>query len=233
MNEHVLVIGGTRGTGWRIAGLLLKQGYRVRALARDEGHAKTLLSSAIDVVGGDITRPDTLPSAMRDIDHIVFTAGVTKRPAGEGLIIETVFEGVKNTLAAAREGGVEGRFLYMTAIGVTSRSPGAALLNLVKRNTLHWRRRAEDAIRASGLAYTIVRAGILTNAPGGRRAIDVSQNDYPLALKYRIGRADVAEAIVMALKYPNLRWTTFEVVWGRGVERESWDVLFGRLRPDD
>src|SRR5262249_25655236 len=133
---------------------------------------------------------------------------------------------------AARENGFNGRFLYMTSIGVTKSSLAGILLNLIQRNTLKWRRFAEDEIRRSGLDYTIVRAGFLTNDPGGQHAIEVSQRAYPLALKYRISREDVAETFVEALKYPRTRRTTFEVVWARSGDRKEWDALFGGLMPD-
>lgn len=169
---------------------------------------------------------------MRNVDHVLFTAGVTGRPAGEDLIIATVYEGMRSTLAAAADVGFRGRFVYMTSIGVNRRSIAGSLLNLVKRNTLHWRRRAEEEIRASGLAYTVVRAGMLTNGPGGRRALLLGQEDYPLAAQYRIARADVAETLVQALEHPATSRTTFDVVQGRGGRREDWQALFGRLRPD-
>ena len=232
VNQRVLVIGATQGTGYLIVNLLLRDGYRVRALARNEAKAKEKLSSPVEVVVGDITKLNTLPTAMKDVDHIMFTAGVTQRPASERLIIATEYEGVKNTLAAAKDVGFNGRFLYMTSIGVTKSSLAATLLNLVKGNTLKWRKLAEDAIRKSGLEYTIIRAGFLMNSPGGRRAIEVSQREYPLGFKYRISRADVAETFVQALKHPGTRRTTFDVVWAKGGHRQEWDVLFGQLTPD-
>ena len=148
------------------------------------------------------------------------------------LIVATEYEGVRNALASARRAGFSGRFLYMTSIGVTRRSLSATLLNLVKGNTLRWRRRAEDDIRASGVDYTIIRAGFLLNSPGGRRAIDVSQEAHALSPRYRIARADVAETFVEALKRPSTSRTTFEVVWGRGPRRDTWDLLLGRLKQD-
>jgi uncharacterized protein YbjT (DUF2867 family) len=227
-----LVIGATQGTGNQIANLLLRNGYQVRALARNEAKAKAKLNSAVEVVLGDVTKPDTLPGAMKDVDCIIFTAGVTQRPATERLIVATEYEGVKNTLAAARDAEFKGRFLYMTSIGVTKSSLAATLLNLVKRNTLKWRKLAEDEIRRSGLQYTIIRAGFLVNSPEGRRAIQVTQSEYPLALRYRISRADVADVFVQALRHASTRQTTFEVVWARGGHRQGWDVLFGQLTPD-
>jgi uncharacterized protein YbjT (DUF2867 family) len=230
--ERVLVVGGTRGTGLLIANLLVRDGYRVRALARNPAQAALRLGSAVDVVPGDVTRPDTLTSAVKDLTHLIFTAGVAVGPARQRLIVATEYQGVLNILAAARQAGFGGRFLYMTSIGVTNPSISATLLNLVKGNTLRWRKRAEDEIRTSGTDYTIIRAGFLLNSPGGKRAIEVGQQAHPLAPKYRIARADVAETFVQALNYRNTARTTFEVVWGKGPRQEQWDLLFGRLQPD-
>ncbi len=230
--ERVLVVGGTRGTGLLIAHLLLRAGYRVRVLARNPGQAARRLDSAVDVVPGDITRSDTLSGAVNDVTHLIFTAGVAVGPAREKLIVATEYQGVLNTLAAARSAAFKGRFLYMTSIGVARPSFIAAALNLVKGNTLRWRRRVEDEIRTTGIDYTIIRAGFLFNRPGGRRAVEVSQQAHPLALRYRIARADVAEAFVQALTDPNTSRTTFEVAWGRGPRREEWGLLFSRLTPD-
>lgn len=230
--ERVLVVGGTRGTGLLIANLLHRDGYRVRALARNAAQAALRLGSAVDVVPGDITRPDTLSSAVKDLTHLIFTAGVAVGPAREKSILATEYQGVLNVLAAARQSGFRGRFLYMTSIGVTRPSISGALLNLIKGNTLRWRRRVEDEIRNSGMDYTIIRAGFLLNSPGGRRAIEVSQQAHPLAPRYKIARADVAETFVQALNYRNTARTTFEVVWGKGPRQEQWDLLFSRLKQD-
>jgi uncharacterized protein YbjT (DUF2867 family) len=232
MNDRVLVIGGTRGTGFLIIKLLLHDGYRVRALVRNETDAKRKVGAEVEVVAGDITKPETLRTAVKTADHIIFTAGVTKRPASERLIIATEYDGVRNTLAAAQQTGFAGRFLYMTSIGVTRRSLAAAILNLVKGNTLLWRRRAEEEIRRSGLAYTIIRAGFLTNDQAGKRPVEVSQNHYPLAFRYRIARADVAETFVHALKHQSTQRTTFEIAWRSDTLRKPLEVLFRELEPD-
>ena len=111
LNPQVLVIGATQGTGCQVARRLVREGYRVRALARNEAKARRKLSSPVEVVVGDITKADSLPDAVKGVDHIIFTAGVTQRPARERLIIATEYDGVKNTIAAARNTGFNGRFL--------------------------------------------------------------------------------------------------------------------------
>ena len=229
----ILVIGGTRGTGLLVAQRLERQGAAVRVLARDLVAARARLGPTIDIVAGDVTREDTLPPALDGATHVVFTAGCRSgRPATERRIKATEYDGVLNTLSAAGKTGFAGRFLYMTASGVTKPSIASVLLNLYKGNTLVWRQRAEVAIRASGLDYTIIRAGVLLNRPGGRRTILLTQDARPLSIRYRIARADVAAAFVAALDHPNASRVTCDVVWGRGTRPDSWGTLFARLKPD-
>ena len=83
-----------------------------------------------------------------------------------------------------------------------------------KGNTLIWRQRAEDGIRANGPRHTIIRTGMLFNPPGGERAIDVIQEALPLSPRYRIARSDVADAFVAALDHARAERATLEVVRG-------------------
>jgi uncharacterized protein YbjT (DUF2867 family) len=232
-NPLVLVIGGSRGTGLLIAQRLLRDGVAVRVLARNPDEARERLGPACEIVAGDLTKPDTLPRPIGGATHIVFTAGRRSgRPTTEKKIRETEYLGVVNTLAAARRVGFSGRLLYMTSSGVTSRSFFAWALNVYKGNTLLWRRRAEEAIRDTELDYTIIRAGVLLNRPGGRRAIRVTQETLPLSLRYRIAREDVAETFVAALNHANASRATFDVVWGNGPRSDSLPAQLGQLQPD-
>jgi len=227
------MIGGTRGTGLLIAQRLQRQGVPVRILARNRVSAQARLGPTFHVIAGDITQQDTIPPAFEGATHVVFTAGCRSgRFTTERHIRETEYGGVVNTLAAAQQVGFAGRFLYMTASGVTSRSWATVLLNLYKGNTLVWRERAEHAIRGSGLEYTVIRAGILLNRPGGQRAIVVTQRPLPLSIRYRIARADVADVFVAALGHSRANRATFEVVWGDGPPRDSLPVLLDQLKPD-
>ena len=232
-SPRILVIGGTRGTGLLIAQLLERQGFPVRVLARDPVRAAQQLGASVQIVPGDLTKPDTIPPAVDAATHIVFTAGRRSgRPVREAQVKATEYQGVLNTLAAARSTGFDGRFLYMTS-SATKHSFMTFALNLYKGNTLVWRGRAEEAIRASGLNYTVIRCGMLWNRPGGQREIVVTQESLPLSLRYRIARADVAEAFVAALDHPCAYRTTFEIVWGRGTRREAWASLLQRVQPNE
>jgi uncharacterized protein YbjT (DUF2867 family) len=230
--ERVLVIGATQGTGEHIVRLLLRDGYGVRVLARNEGKARARFGDRVEVVVGDVTKPDTLSAAFPAVDHVILTVGVTQRPASEALVKPTVYDGTLHVLAAATDAGLGGRFMYMSALGTTRWSLLAFLLNLIKGNTLHWRQRVEEEIRRSGVDHTIVHAGILTDAPAGRKAIRIGQDELPMSWRYRISREDVAEVFVQALRHPRTRNTTFDAVWGQGEPPGDWDALFARLAPD-
>jgi uncharacterized protein YbjT (DUF2867 family) len=228
-----LLIGGTRGTGLLIARLLQTTGAPYRVLARHPADAARRLPAGVEIIEGDITKEQTLPAAVAGTSHIVLTAGVRSGyPAIEAVIKSTEYNGVLNVLAAARSTHFAGRLLYMTSSGVTIPSMSATLLNLYKGNTLKWRRRAEEDIRASGLDYTIIRAGVLLNREGRRHGVKVVQEALPLSWRYRIARADVADAFVASLDHPCASRTTFDIVWGRGSPRESWRTRLDRLRPD-
>jgi uncharacterized protein YbjT (DUF2867 family) len=231
--RRILVIGGSRGVGLLIARLLHERGCTVRVLARDPAAVSNKLGPSFEVVAGDLTERDTLAPALRDVDHIIFTAGAPSgRYAPESLVKATDHDGVIDALAAAQSAAFHGRFVYLNTIGIKTPLLAGFLINLLKRNTLVWRRRVEDKIRSCGLDYTIIRVGFLLDRPGGTHAVNVGQGALPLAFRNRIARADVAEAFVEAMEHPRASRTTFEIVWGSGPRQQSWSGLFDRLRPD-
>jgi len=222
-----------KGAGLLIARLLHKRGFRVRVLARDPTKAAAELGASFEMIAGDLTKADTLAPAVAQVDHIIFTAGAPGgRYAPQSLVKATDYQGVADTLAAARQARLAGRFVYLNSIGIETPSLTGALLNLLKRNTLVWRRRAEEDIRASGLDYTIIRVGFLLDCPGGEHAVIVGQDALAPAPRHRIARADVAEAFVEAMQHPSASRVTFEIVWGKGPRRDSWSALFEKLKPN-
>ncbi len=125
-------------------------------------------------------KPNTLPAALRDVDHIIFTAGAPSgRYAPESLIKATDYQGVVDTLAAAQSTGCRGRFVYLNTLGIMTPSLPGIPDQSSQENTLIWRRRVEDNIRGSGLDYTIIRVGFLLDRPGGEHAVNVSQAPCP------------------------------------------------------
>jgi uncharacterized protein YbjT (DUF2867 family) len=229
----VLIIGGSRSTGLHAAHILQRMRIPVRVLARDPVSALKRLGPGFDIVPGDLTDRASLLPALEGVSQIIVTAGVRSgRFARQSVVRATEYGGILNTIEAAHTHRFGGRFVYMTSIGVRRRSLFALTLNLWKGNTLRWRHRAEDAIRSSGLDYTIVRAAFLLNRPPGKREISVRQAESPLTFRESIARADAAEALVEALYHPHASRSTFEIKWESGPRAALWSDLLNRLEPD-
>ncbi|SNB81667.1 NAD(P)H-binding [Rhodoblastus acidophilus] len=159
----ILIVGATESIGRLVVEEALAQGHAVRALVRDAAKARQL-PSEVQLVLGDVTRPETLAAAVDGIDAIVLTLGADGQ--GKRGAEQVSYGGVRNVLAAL--GSRRARIALMTAIGVTER------LGRYNRATeAHdWKRRSERLLRASGLPYTIVRPGWFDyNAPDQHRIV--------------------------------------------------------------
>ncbi len=230
-DELTLVIGGTAGTGREIVTRLLRDGYRVRVMTRHPEATREKMGEEVEVVRGDLTRPETLPAAVDGVDHLIVTAGLPRRFIPRSRAKEMIHDGTLAVLAAAEKAALPGRFMYMSALGTTRWSIGGFLLNLLKGGTLHWRRLVEEKIRRGGLAHTIIHAGVLSDGPPDEKAIEISTEEHPLSLQYRISRGDVAEVFVQALRSPQTRNTSFDVFWKEGSPSHQWENLFAELKP--
>src|SRR5687767_9193580 len=62
--DTILVIGGTGNVGRHIVGTLAGRGLPIRVLTRDPENARAVLPAGVEVVAGDLTRPDTLTAAL-------------------------------------------------------------------------------------------------------------------------------------------------------------------------
>lgn len=214
--RSVMVVGATQGTGVHVVHRLLERGYAVTVLARSVEKAQRVFQGVnVSSRFADVARADTLtPALFGGVDAVIWTVGVTKRPAPEALIRATEYDAVRSFLSAAAAAGFSGRFVYMTSIGVQRASAAGALLNLIKRNTLLWRRQAEAVIRASRLPYTIVRAGVLNDQAASAREVVYDQQPRGASFSYRISRADVAQVLVEALSQRQTVNTSFNIYWG-------------------
>jgi hypothetical protein len=199
-------------------------------------HSPRLGDAASISANGRLKLTSSSESLARAIDgagHIILTAGVRSgRFARESVVKATEYEGVVSTLAEVQRNGLMGRLVYMTSIGTTQSSLFAAGLNAWKGNTLVWRRRAEEAIRSSGVDCTVVRVAFLLNRPAETHEVCVTLRDRPLNFREAISRSDVAEALVAALVDPRASRATFEISWCGKPLRRTWSELFANLHGD-
>lgn len=200
----IVVIGATRGTGLIVAQELIRAGHPLVVVARNPGKARTLLGEKVSVFEVDLgvpgaARDAALDGALRGSAGIIFTAAVPPGLAREATIQAVDFGGVVATLESALRVGFTGRLVYLTTMGVHKRNWLVGLLDILKWNILHWRKEVEHALTKSGLDAVVIRAGILTDEPGGAD-LDVAVGDRPVTLSRKISRADVAKLLLEALK---------------------------------
>ena len=223
---RVLVVGATGSIGRLVVDEAMRQGHAVRVLVRDLDRASRLPAGAQRVIG-DLTRPDTLPAALADIDAIVFTHGADG--GGRTGAEQVSYGGVRNVLAA--RGGRQVRIALMTAIGVTHRS-GAYNRSTEAHD---WKRRSERLLRASGLSYTIVRPGWFDCNAADQHRLVLLQGDTRRAGDPSDGvvaRAQIAQVLVRSLTCVSATRKTFELVAERGAASMDFDALFAALDAD-
>jgi len=222
----VLVAGASGRTGQEVVKLLLARGYHVRALVRDPAAAADMFAGKVQIMVGDVREPANLGPAMRGARFVVSAVGSNTRkdPTDNPQAVD--FGGVRNLVEAARVAGVE-QFVLISAMGVTDPDH---YLNKILDNVLQWKLQGENVLRASGLRYTIVRPGGLTDEPGGRHAIRVMQGDRPE--QGLIPRADVAIVCVRALGNPAAINRTIEILSDETRPPADATDFFAGLRPD-
>jgi uncharacterized protein YbjT (DUF2867 family) len=219
-------VGSTGSIGHLVVEEAGRQGYLVRALVRTPSKARRF-PAQVEVISGDVTRPESLNAAVAGVDAIVFTLGSD----GEGKVgAETVdYGGVRNILRAL--GSQKPRIALMTSIGVTNRTGS------YNRSTeAHdWKRRSERLVRASGLPYTIVRPGWFDyNGPDEHKLVFL-QGDRRQAGDPSdgvISRRQIAAVLVHSLRSEAALRKTFELVAVKGPAQENLDPLFAALDAD-
>jgi len=110
------VTGGTGFVGYNLVSALLKKGYRVVCLVRDEKKAK-ILPEDVEVVYGDIMKPETLnPDYFKGVDFVFHVAGVVSSHDPRRYY-KVNFEGTKNLLFAILNSGHKiKKFIYTSTI---------------------------------------------------------------------------------------------------------------------
>jgi uncharacterized protein YbjT (DUF2867 family) len=221
----VLVAGATGRTGRLVVSNLLEQGYPVRALVRDMERGHEILGDGVEFAEGDVRDIDSLRAAMQGAASLIITIGSSRKDPDNGPEFVD-YGGVKNLAQAAADTGVQ-QVVLMSSAGVTHEDH---VLNQMFDNILIWKSRGEDALRDSGVDYTIVRPGGLMDSPGGETAVVFEQGDSSTGM---ISREDVALVCVAALQTPAARNKTFEVFGSEERAPNDWTNLYSDLQSDN
>jgi len=153
-NDHpltVAVAGGSGFVGGGIAAELFARGNRVIVLSRQGEAARGPLPDSVEVRLADATQADVLADALAGVDALVIALAIANSPMESPRRGQTFDEvdasGTERLIAAAVQAGVK-QVVYLSGAGAAADAPR------------HWFRakwRAEESVRRSGLAWTIIR----------------------------------------------------------------------------
>jgi len=200
----VLVVGGHGQVALRLLKILAEQGHRARGLIRKPEHAADLEEHGVIPVLGDLERDESLVEYVLGADAVVFAAG-----AGPGSGPERKWSvdygGAVKLIEACQATGVR-RYVMVSSIGAHDPDSATGVFGVY----LQARAKADQALIDSGLDWTIVRPGSLTNDPGTGR-VRVSTE---VGGRGRVPRDDVAAVLAGVLGAPNTIHILFELFSG-------------------
>jgi uncharacterized protein YbjT (DUF2867 family) len=202
MND-VVIAGGHGQIALLLGALLAEEGARVRGIIRNPDQASDLEAVGVEPVVFDLENDDGLPAAIEGADAAVFAAGAGP---GSGAARKQTMDrdGAIKLIDACNEAGVR-RYVMISAMGARPGISGDDVFQVYLRMKFE----ADEALRASGLDFTVVRPGLLTDDPAhGLVALgeDLSRGSIP--------RADVAATLALLLPATNTFGKTLDLVAG-------------------
>src|SRR6185295_17103165 len=195
----VVVAGGHGQIGLRLLRLLADGGHRARGLIRNPDHADDLTAVGAEPVVCDMEALDDLSECCAGADAVVFAAG-----AGPGSGPERKRTVDYGAAVKLMEAGVS-RYVMVSAIGAGRPDDWSEEM----RPYYEAKAGADERLMESGLDYTIVRPGGLTDDPGTGRVTVGTELGYG-----NIPRDDVAAVLLAVLETPGSIGKTFELVSG-------------------
>ncbi|XP_076889976.1 protein TIC 62, chloroplastic-like isoform X2 [Bidens hawaiensis] len=220
-DENLIFVAGATGkVGSRTVRELLKLGFNVRAGVRSTQRAESLVKSVqqmklddgsqpiekLQLVECDLEKPEQIKPALGNASTVICTIGASEKEIFDVTGPYRIdFQATKNLIDAAAAAKAK-HFILVTSLGTNKFGFPAAVLNLFW-GVLCWKRKAEEALLASGIPYTIVRPG------GMERPTDSFKETHNLTLSLEdtlfgglVSNLQVAELLAFMAKNPNLSY---------------------------
>jgi uncharacterized protein YbjT (DUF2867 family) len=199
----VVVAGGHGQIGLKLLRLLAERGDRARGLIRNPDHAADLEAVGAEPVLCDMEREEDISGFVEGADALVFAAGAGPGSGPERK--QTVdLGGAVKLLDAARAGGIA-RYVIVSSIGVDRPDTWSDEM----KPYLEAKAEADRRVEGSGLDWTIVRPGRLTNDPGTGRIRAGTDIGYG-----EVTRDDVAATLAAVLGAENTIGKAFVLLGG-------------------
>jgi putative NADH-flavin reductase len=197
----IALFGATGGTGRAVIEAAREGGHEVTAVVRDPSRLPAS-PPQLQVCTADVLDPAAILPAIAGCDAVVSAIG-----SRAGRVPTTLCtDSATSIVAAMRSAGVT-RLVVVSAGTLTTAGDGTLMRLVLKplvrhlfADTITDKRGMEAVVRASGLAWTIVRPPRLTDGPRTGAYRTAVERNVRGAL--RISRADLADCILSSLTDP-------------------------------
>lgn len=225
----IFITGGTGFVGSAVIDELLTRGYRVHALT----HRKTVEKTGVTNFHGGLSDTTAIDAGLAGCQAVVHLVGII-RETKEQTFERIHVDGTKHVLARAQAAGVR-RFIYLSALGAKADSASRYLTTKFA---------AEQAVRESGLDWTIFRPSVIHGPKGefvnmvadfalGRAMPYVFMPYFGVGLTGHTSKKlqpvdvrDVARAVADAVDRPELAGQTINLVGSQVVDwRQLYQVI--------
>ncbi|MFA7186981.1 NAD-dependent epimerase/dehydratase family protein [Dehalococcoides mccartyi] len=156
MTNRVFVTGGSGFVGRHLLPRLAENGFKIRLLVMNETEANRVKTPGVEFVYCTVNDLPVLMDSLKDVFAIIHLVAIL-RENKNATFAEVNIEGTKNILAAATENGVK-RFIHMGILGASA-DP--------RFTYLHSKYLAEEAVRHSGLGYSILKPSVMFGPGAG------------------------------------------------------------------
>lgn len=197
--ENILVVGANGTTGKIIISILNQsQDFNPIALVREEEQQAYFKAQNIKTIVGDLEE-DSTHVFTSAIDKVIFAAG----SAGKN-VIGVDQEGAKKIIDASKKSNIK-KFVMLSSMGADKPEEASQL-----QEYLRAKHNADEYLKNSGLNYSIVRPGTLTN----QTQLLTIELQKKLNKPGEISREAVAQTLVQSLNDKIGNKATFEIIKG-------------------
>ncbi len=195
--------------------MLVNNGHQVRGLIRKQEQSEDLKNLGVEPVICDVEKEEDISEAVGNVDAVVFAAG-----AGPGSGADRKWtvdrDGAIKLIEAAKKNGID-RYVMISAMGLDE-PRGSDVFQVYQKAKAE----ADEALRKSGLDYTIIKPGRLTDENGTGKVSLAPKLDPG-----EIPREDVAAVLTNVLETPSLSGKTLDLISGNSTVEEAINKVLG------